>query len=458
MVAPAATVAAGLCLAAYSLLLVYVCYQIVVLCRQGHKVASFQVSFNIQIAAWTLLRTAFWGDQLASPDSDWSTARFVVFWTPHAIQLATFAILALFFFKTLYRDSWATPPEGRTFSMRTWAVLIVVAGCIVETAFVLAAAVLASEDDAASTSWATAEAFGSAAIFMLLAAVFCFLGCRLAQVPQSAHTRMMIMHPLVVVRINYVLFGIFASRSLFNIVSASGVFALPIASQNTLGDLAIVAIYAVWEIAPVVILLCTIARGARGSTMALHEQDSAGMAFLWGQSVDEASAAGATPATQAKASLLQWLSGSTPTVSGRAISSRGRPPTAQWSDLRSSRNILSQEGVDLSAPPGAAEFRDYAYSYDDDAAAGVAYGSGFPNPEDSSTKLSITSGRQTPHTLRGAGTEDGHWMREEPSVLLLDMPRDDDDDFREREHSPTLLGEGSEPVSADQATGRRQRP
>jgi hypothetical protein len=275
----------------YAVLLAYVARQAYFLWSQGHKLVSFKQAFNSLIVVWASFRVAFWVFSVASPSSEnWSVAVFLLFWMPHAIQLCTFSLLALFFIKTIYGEAWAATSDGDVEGFPAWgcfsglrqasqAVFICVT--VVETIFVIAAAVAASQSDEAGTVWGEVEAIGSAAVFAGLSAVFMAVSCRMRSVSAVAYSRMMILKPVVVQRVNVALSVIFASRAVFNVLSATGAITLPVASASAFSDVMVVVVYSVWEILPVSLLLCTLAGGAVEDAPGNSDDGTGGLAALW---------------------------------------------------------------------------------------------------------------------------------------------------------------------------------
>lgn len=288
--APAATVAAGVCLGLYGVLLAYVARQAYFLWLQGHKLVSFKQAFNSLIVVWASLRVAFWVFSVASASSEsWSVEVFLLFWMPHAIQLCTFSLLALFFVKTMYGEAWSatSEAEGEGFGwccfsgLRQAAQAGFVSATLIETVFVIAAAVAASQSDAEGTVWGEVEAIGSAAVFAGLSTIFMAVSCRMRYVTAAAYSRMMILKPLVVQRVNIALSIIFASRAVFNVLSATGAITLPVASASAFSDVMVVIVYSVWEILPVSLLLCTLAGGAVEDAAGTSDDGMGGLAALW---------------------------------------------------------------------------------------------------------------------------------------------------------------------------------
>ncbi|KAA0166576.1 hypothetical protein FNF31_01354 [Cafeteria roenbergensis] len=254
-------VAAGICCALYAIILAYVVVQSVLLHREGHKFWSYKHGFSFLTILWTALRVGFWVDVLVAPDAVWGFARFCAFWAPHAVQFATFALLAVFFVQTINHSGWSPSSDGSSGGMRRAVTIAVVVATAVQAVFVFAAAGFASVSEANAATWGKAEASLSAIVFAGLSVGFLLLGYQLHKLPATAHNRMMLMHPRTTACVNIVLFLVFLSRSVFNLVTVSGAFSIEINSSSAFNDVAIVLVYTTWEVAPVVMLLGTVAGG-----------------------------------------------------------------------------------------------------------------------------------------------------------------------------------------------------
>ena len=213
-------VAAGICCALYAVILAYVVVQSVLLHREGHKLWSYKHGFSFLTILWTALRVGFWVDVLVAPDAAWGFARFFAFWAPHAVQFATFALLAVFFVQTINHNGWSPSSDGSSGGMRRAVTIAVVVATAVQAVFVFAAAGFASVSDANAVTWGKAEASLSAIVFAGLSVGFLLLGYRLHRLPATAHSRMMLMHPRTTACVNIVLFLVFLSRSVFNLVNS----------------------------------------------------------------------------------------------------------------------------------------------------------------------------------------------------------------------------------------------
>jgi len=463
MVAAGALVAAAVCCALYAIILGFVAVQVVLLFRRRHKLLSYKQGFNVLTAAWTGLRVGFWADVLANPDEEgaWGAGRFVAFWAPHAVQFATFALLALFFVKTIYQDRWTSSTDEGSGGLRRWVTGAFVAGTVLETVFVFLSASLASGSAAAATTWGQVEAFGSAAVFAGLSVAFLMLGRSLHNLPATAHSRMMLVEPRTTAIVNIVLFFVFGSRSVFNVVSAFGVFSLQVESESVANDAVVVLVYTVWEVVPVVMLLATVAGGGVPERESGSDGGDGLMLSLTGGQASTASDHAVRITAFDSGMGSAWARspsvasrGSSDQRHGGGGSSSGRDTGRSDGTRRggAGRDTRGESAGPMALPMGLA-------------------GNPGPGSEEGGTRRSFASGRDTPGGSVGAGSgmegDAGDWPGNFGPGHAYGVYGAGDSDldgvygggdggFATDAGGPRLLGEGPGMLSVEAATGQQE--
>ena len=245
-----------LCL--YALLTVFVGTQLAVLLAQGHKKRSFKSVFNFLCVLWTACRAVFWLLQVLNPEG--SVLYFIVFWVPQALQFTVFVLLVVFFIKITNKSTWRSKVKQPV----TRAAVGVCAGFTLSET--LLAIIVGSADSYDPQPWIHVENIVCALMFMVLAALYLYFATKLHSLASRDFRRMFLFEPRVVTTVIVFLAIVFVSRAIFDGLVAFKV-RLAIVSLSLEGWDAssfVLAMYALWELLPLVALLATIATGRKG--------------------------------------------------------------------------------------------------------------------------------------------------------------------------------------------------
>lgn len=105
----------------------------------------------------------------------------------------------------------------------------------------------------------------SGIIFGFLASAFAWVTYHVLHLEPQQYSRMFMMRPTSVAAVVVVLFVVFVSRAVFDVVTAAGAVTISTGGQASTEDVAIfVSAYLWWEVLPIVLLLATIAAGRVG--------------------------------------------------------------------------------------------------------------------------------------------------------------------------------------------------
>lgn len=250
-------------LALYSAMGVWVTVQEVQLVSRGHRVLHYKSLFNLFVAAWMALRVVFWSVDLSQANVP-QLLQDLIFWLPHTAMFLTFATLALFLAKVAHGPGWSGVLRRRY--LRVYGAVATLN--IVDTvAFsVLDAQFAASGNAGGQAAIQTAESVENGVLFLLLAGVFVALGRQLRALGVWEFARATFMLPPRTVSVAvWSLAAIFSSRCVWNFLTAAGAVDVNTSDASLRSTLTIVGMYVLWEFAPLVLLLTTIAGGPVGS-------------------------------------------------------------------------------------------------------------------------------------------------------------------------------------------------
>lgn len=266
-----ASAVAVVLLVLYTLLFAYVAWQIALLLAQKHKPLSYKAVFNWFALAWLFLRALFWGlsvsDTLVNlPDSQqfWF---YLMYWLPHSILYMTFATLALFLTKVIWRRQWTGRFRNRLLLLYSVFGTLDVIGTITLSAE-------AGKSDALSVVADHIESGGHAILFLLLCGVYMcvarlrgppvaisrhhrphfsshsafaciprprhharsWLGLRLSALTAWEYNRMFMFQPRTISRVAFLLAAVFGSRCIWNWLTFARVISVEIGCVTWLVD------------------------------------------------------------------------------------------------------------------------------------------------------------------------------------------------------------------------------
>ena len=259
-----AAVAPATLLALYSAMGILVTVQEVQLVAKGHKILHYKSLFNLFVAVWMLLRVLFWLVDLTGADLP-QMLQDLIFWLPHTAMFLTFATLALFLVRVLSGPNWSGMLRRKYLAIYgSVAAVNVVATFILSALDAQFASVQADDGQQAVQD---AESIENGILFLLLAGVFTYLGRQLRRLAvwELSRASVFMLSPTTVSWAVWCLAAIFTSRSLWNFLTASQVVDISTSDSGLTSALTTIGLYVLWEFAPLVLLLTTIASGVKGS-------------------------------------------------------------------------------------------------------------------------------------------------------------------------------------------------
>ena len=157
--------------------------------------------------------------------------------------------------KVIKRHEWR-----EKWKVKVFTVFVIIA--VIDAGLTVTWSILAV--DAPDDKWHRAESLTTGAVFLLLSLFLLITGLRLRRMAPREWSRMFIFKPTTIAVVDIILFFVFLSRAVFNIVSGTGQFTIDVTQGGAVHALVVIAIYFFWELFPIVLLLLTVATGAIG--------------------------------------------------------------------------------------------------------------------------------------------------------------------------------------------------
>jgi len=265
---PAAHVVAALLLCLYAMLIAMLVFQIAAIFRTRSKVMSFQMGFSLIVLLECTLRAIFWLIQELGvlEKREWNAGILLLFWLPNAVQWSLFSFMQLFFVKIVWSLEWQRGTLKQrsilAFQVSTLlAMAIIVALAITKGAYdekIVHHPSIHSYFDAGGLTARVQMGF-SAFMFLLLAVGLTTLGVFTHTMPPLELTKKQL--PSCVGVILIMIGVVFFSRAVFDALQSFKLITVDVGSRKTGQEALLLFLAVTWEVAPLLLLLATVAVG-----------------------------------------------------------------------------------------------------------------------------------------------------------------------------------------------------
>lgn len=231
----------------YCILASIAAFQIARIVCYGHNLWGWQFGFLVQCVPFSILRAIFFLliDVLELSNI---ALTFTIYWIPINLQFSTFSLLILFYAHIYYKTEkqWESRrlPFTLIFATTNLAYLVVT---IVAVSLV---ATEGTQGDWENKMWNIVSAIG----FFMLVFVLAYYGLRVASLMREGKAQISFQPKkssnVQVVSVTAVIFLLFTTRAIFNVLSAVDTIGFTVESGLELNDLGMFALFFVWEIVP----------------------------------------------------------------------------------------------------------------------------------------------------------------------------------------------------------------
>jgi len=227
-------------------------FQIARIIFYGHNIWGWQFGFLALCIPFAALRCLFFllFDVLSEVGI---VLFFALYWIPSAIQFATFSLLVLFYAHIYWRTEkqWE---KKKTRYVLTFVLCNVFYIMITYIAIVIVA-VSDTQSNWENRMWNSLQAM----VFTVLVSVLAFYGVRVAGLMRAGKTQISFQPKkssnLQVISVTAIIFLLFTSRAIFNMLSASQAISLTVSSGLSVNDMLVFVLFVLWEIVPTTLVI-----------------------------------------------------------------------------------------------------------------------------------------------------------------------------------------------------------
>eukprot|EP00013_Stygamoeba_regulata_P004596 CAMPEP_0177638428 /NCGR_PEP_ID=MMETSP0447-20121125/5484_1 /TAXON_ID=0 /ORGANISM="Stygamoeba regulata, Strain BSH-02190019" /LENGTH=383 /DNA_ID=CAMNT_0019140391 /DNA_START=1522 /DNA_END=2673 /DNA_ORIENTATION=- len=233
----------------YFLLSAVVAFQLSRILWYKHDLKSFQFGFLSLCFVWGIFRAIYFLLFGVLPP----TAGLVLFATPYPIQFATFSLLVVFYAQVLHSHEWQE--RKRVFKI----MYLASNGFFIMCFFVLLGLFLGYGPGKTPDMLTKFSDVFIGLIFFVLMCIMAWYGFRVIDMvkkdPISVPLRPVGHSAMSIVVVTVILFATFTFRTLFDVLTVSGVVAVCFDNSFYWNDIVSLVLYLVWEILPVSLVL-----------------------------------------------------------------------------------------------------------------------------------------------------------------------------------------------------------
>ncbi|CAK4612011.1 hypothetical protein LEN26_006307 [Aphanomyces euteiches] len=255
------------------LLMLYLIIKLAMVFLTKSKVMAWSTSFYCLCLVWVAVRVSFWV-LIEVWDRMTYLQLYLLYWFPTTIQFANFALLVLFYIQVITDEAWRT--TWRRICLPLYFILTLSMAAF--TAFWAFDSNSSLQDAFRYGDQYDQEMFQIAAVrvqleysaisFFVLSFLFAFFGWKLAHVDSTKLRRLLISKPRSLAMFNAMLFLIFFTRSLRDLLTSQNWLLFSVANpMDQYGEITSFlsfSLFVVWDFFPTVLLLVLISTKAGG--------------------------------------------------------------------------------------------------------------------------------------------------------------------------------------------------
>jgi len=242
--------------------------QIIRMVYYRHKLRSFQMGFRIQLFIWALLRAVYFAFYNLLENSIIADA--ILYWLPFNIQFSTFSFMVVFFahLQHKHKSEWKSFKRWYITAWITINVIFYILGFV----WVGLDCFYDDKHHGNAPEWLVeVHLYFNGGVFFVLDLLLAWYGWKLAQMmtrPEGPQVKLIAKISVKkVVAVTFTLFLLFASRCLFDLISAS-YSRVSLSITNDLDAILTFVLLCLWEVIPtmlVLILIGTVPSSALGA-------------------------------------------------------------------------------------------------------------------------------------------------------------------------------------------------